>query len=226
MTKRKRLGRPTKISAKVRARLVEASKLGLTRGLQAEYAGISVSTLQHWLARGRKATSGQYRQLVAALRASEAEGAFEAMERIRDGQKKDWRAAAWYLERRHGYRRGGPSEARREQAVDELADEDEVQRLRRQLGDVEQANRQALSSGSFQAYFAGQRLARQLAGDLAHLVGSGDDVALEDMGSDAFARDFEAAAREWPDQLLEVAISVYESRHNIRMMKVVEGGRA
>ncbi len=223
---KKRPGRPSKINKDVRERLVAASRLGLTRDLQSEYAGITSSTLHRWLAHGRKAATGQYHDLWVALKRSEAEGAHAAMERIAEAQKTDWKAAAWYMERRHGYRRNGPAEARRERAADDLVDEDEVASLRRQIGEVSEANRQALQQGSFQAYFAGQRLARQLGSDMTALTGGADAPGLDDMQSDAFAREFKIAADEWPDQLLEIAIGIYEERHEMKLVKVVKGGRA
>ncbi len=223
--KKKRGGRPAKLNDDVRDRLVAASRLGLTRALQAEYANISATTLQRWLATGRQATKGKFRALWLALKQSEAEGAFAAMTRIEEASKTNWKAGAWLMERRHGYRRNGPSEARRERFADDLIDEDPAASLRRQIGEVIEANRQALQTGSFQAYFAGQRLQRNLVTDLAEL-GGGETPGLEDMGTPAFGREFKAAAMEWPDQLLEIAIKVYEERHEMKLMKVIAGGKA
>ena len=220
------MGRRTTLSTSVRDRLVAASKLGLTRDLQAQYAGIGTSTLHRWLAKGRQAKRGRYRELWESLKRAEAEGAVDAMQRIADAQEKDWKAAAWLLERRHGYRRGGPAEARNERAVDELADEDQVAQLRRQLAEVEGANRRALTDGSFQAYFAGKRLAMQLSRELIAVTGTTEDGAIEDLSSDAFELEFRAAAEQWPDQILEIAIGVFEVRHGLKLVRVVEGGRA
>ena len=217
--------RPSKLNADVQKRLIEASKLGLTRELQCEYAGIGRSTLHRWLAKGRLAQKGKNRELWLALNRAEAEGAARAMKKIVAAQDKDWKAAAWFMERRHGYCRNGPAEASRERIAEQIVSEDESESLRRQIGEVQEANRQALTTGSFQAYFAGQRLARTLLKELKILTGDKTDPELEDMESERFASEFKAELMDMPDQLIELAIGVYEDRHEMKLVKVLEGGK-
>lgn len=214
----------TRLTTGVREKLVEASKLGMTRDLQCAFAGIGKSTLFRWMAEGRKAKKGKKRELWEALKEAEALGAKSALDSIRaahEGERKDWKAAAWYLERRHGYRKNGPAESAREEVLELVHGENRVERIQRRIGDGEAAIREALRSNSFQAYFAGIRLVEGLNQDLeiAELQGEEDD-GLDDMSSPRFLRGFESAAEEWPDQLLEAAIGVYERRHNVRMLGV------
>lgn len=84
-------------------RLEEAYKLGLTLPLAAKYAGISEASLSLWLKKGRENPESPYGEVVRRVEGAEAEGAMLAMKRIRAAGKKQWQAAAWLMERRHGY---------------------------------------------------------------------------------------------------------------------------
>lgn len=211
-----------RLTPEVQDRLVAAAKLGATRELQAAYGGIGVSTLHRWLAAGRKAKSGRKRELWDALKEADGLGAFDMLGKIRDAATEgDWKAAAWFLERRHGYRKNGPAELSKEQAIEATETETKVERLKRQIRDAGFAMRAAQTSNSFQAYFAGVRLVETLESqlELAELAGEEED-GLEDMTSPAFIAAFEMAATDWPDQLFEAAIGVYERRHGLRLLGV------
>ncbi len=215
------MGRRAKLDEETKRKLVEAALLGATRAIQAEYAGVGKSTLHRWLARGRKAKSGRFRDLWDSLKEAEGLGAARALAAIQGATSRDWKAAAWLLERRHGYRKNGPAEAAREEALELAEHENRIERLERQLREARGAMREALRSNSFQAYFAGVRLEDRLSTDLelAKLQGEEND-GLEDMSSEHFLQAFEHAANEWPDPVLERAIQVYERRHGLRMLGV------
>lgn len=213
------MGRRAKLDEETVAKLAEGALLGMTRDLQARYAGIGKSTLQRWLAQGRKAKTGRYRDLWDRLKEAEGLAAAQALSVIR--QSKQWQAQAWFLERVHGYRKNGPAELAKEEALELADDETRVERVERQLREVRSANRSALAANSFQAFFAGQRLERDLASELelARLEGEQDD-GLDDLDSPAFLEAFKSAATEWSDPMLEAVIQVYERRHGIRMLGV------
>ena len=82
----------------------EAARLGLTIELQARYVGISLRSYYNWRARGEAEDIGPYHDLVAALSEAEAAGAAAAMAAIVKAYREgSWQAAAWIMERRHGY---------------------------------------------------------------------------------------------------------------------------
>jgi hypothetical protein len=119
-------GRPTKLTPERHAAVVKAAAAGLPRELLAKAAGVQARTLRGWMAKGKAATKGVYRELFDAVRAAEI-AAIEtclavvmkaAAERdevttkvitYRDGTTRtetttkrvfEWTAAAWLLERR------------------------------------------------------------------------------------------------------------------------------
>lgn len=89
------MARPSKYTPETADKVCEGIRLGLTYALAAAYAGISWDTLDRW----RKRKTGFAERVAEA----EAIGAAENMQRIRNGARDDWRAAAWIMEHRHGY---------------------------------------------------------------------------------------------------------------------------
>lgn len=91
------MGRPTKLTPEVQAKVVEALRLGAPRKLAAEYAGIAYDTLREWCLR----RGPFYVAFAGALKEAESKGSVAALAKIQkaatDGQ---WQAAAWLLERR------------------------------------------------------------------------------------------------------------------------------
>lgn len=87
-----RSGRPTKYTEDKADAIVAAVRAGATLRLAAASAGISLDTLARW----RK------RFAAFADRLTEAEGkaAVRPLALIAEAAKRDWRAAAWLLERR------------------------------------------------------------------------------------------------------------------------------
>ncbi len=97
------MARPSKLTDECQARLVEALRSGATYALACQAAGVDYSTFRRWMRRGEKAKSGRYRLFHEAIRRAEGECAMSCLEAIRDSAPKEWTAAAWLLERRHGY---------------------------------------------------------------------------------------------------------------------------
>lgn len=72
---------------------------GVSRAVAARAAGVAVSTLYNWTQRAKK-EAGIYREFVRAMIRAERAGEIRCAERIQLAAKKDWKAAAWYLEHR------------------------------------------------------------------------------------------------------------------------------
>lgn len=99
--KKKGKGRPKKNEAWRLKRFVEGTRKGLTRKLAAQFAGMSLSTAEDYLKRGRE---GQpvYSEFSEAVYEAEADGAAKIFQTIAKHSRKDWRAGAWILNNRHG----------------------------------------------------------------------------------------------------------------------------
>ncbi|MBG89530.1 MAG: hypothetical protein CMO80_21905 [Verrucomicrobiales bacterium] len=83
--------------------------LGCTYELAASYAGIHVSTLFGWLAKGREGMEG-FSEFFDDVKKAEAQCAMGALGIVIQAARGtpgnndgDWKAAAWLLERRHQY---------------------------------------------------------------------------------------------------------------------------
>lgn len=93
------MGRPIELTPELQKLLCDALKAGNTRKDAAHHAGISVSTLYSWMKRGRQGEV-EFLEFLSAVEGAEAECAYRNVAFIQKAAAKDWRAAAWWLERR------------------------------------------------------------------------------------------------------------------------------
>lgn len=101
-------GRPSKFTPEVREKVLAAVAQGMHRSTAAAYAGISLSTLNKYLAIGASADAPpEYEQFLAEVLQREAQSEMTDIMRInKAAQDGEWRAAAWKAERRHPERWG------------------------------------------------------------------------------------------------------------------------
>src|SRR5262245_28587191 len=99
-----RTGRPTKLTPEVQDQLCKALRTGCSLRDAALLAGIYPSTLQRWLARGRAEQQGGYCDLREAVTRARCLWRAAMLAQVRRASKRDWRAAAWALERLGGRR--------------------------------------------------------------------------------------------------------------------------
>ena len=148
--------------------LCQAIEEGCTYKLAAAAAGISESTLYNWLSAGRKARAGKQRELLEAMKKAEQRRAQLLLSRINQHSNKDWKAAAWLLERRYGYRKDSILEDFPEQEKQKVI-LDPKELLLKQAEDLQSAISAARSAGSFQALAALQRQLLGVINELNHL---------------------------------------------------------
>lgn len=94
-------GRPTLLNPTRQAVLLKAIEQGMPLKQAAEVAGMSYDTLNHWQKKGESDTAPpEYRQFCQLLRHSQAIAMQVHVSAIHKAAERDWRAAAWMLERR------------------------------------------------------------------------------------------------------------------------------
>ncbi len=95
------MGRPSKLTPVVAARILEAVELGATWERAADAAGVGASTLRDWRQRG-EAGEKPFAAFLAALKRAEGAGVERALMVIRKAAAAGaWQASAWLLERRY-----------------------------------------------------------------------------------------------------------------------------
>lgn len=97
-------GRNTKLTPEIIKILADSIEAGLTHKLACQAANVGQSTLYLWKSIGDEQESGLERDLVDAIEEAEAKLAKQCVDMVRLAGLDDWKAAAWMLERRLGYR--------------------------------------------------------------------------------------------------------------------------
>jgi transposase-like protein len=120
------VARPSKLTPALRGRIALAVSGGASLRAAAQVSGVADSTLRSWLARGRseqgarKRARGElpYVELLEAVERAGARAEVRAAALIAKAAETDWRAAAWYLERRDPETFGPPKLALEHTGVD------------------------------------------------------------------------------------------------------------
>lgn len=99
------MARPTKLTKQVKAKILEALKLGATREHAAAYAGIASRTFYNWMSQGKGDEKGPYLQFFHDVKKAEGENTVAMLGIVKAASQTDWKAAAWCLERCRGYTR-------------------------------------------------------------------------------------------------------------------------
>ena len=102
-----RTGRPTKLTRELGDEIVAAIREGNYLETAAALVGVNVSTVRHWLRRGRRQQGGLHADFSAAVRKAEGYAEQQSLDRIRQAAERGvWVADAWYLERKFPARWG------------------------------------------------------------------------------------------------------------------------
>ena len=94
--------RPYKLNDRMIDVISRALELGASRKVAAEAAGVHVSTLYAYLAKGKEEDSGKYRELHDRIKKAESNCCLRALSKIQQAAMEGkWQAACWLLERRY-----------------------------------------------------------------------------------------------------------------------------
>jgi len=150
-TTQKKLGK----FEKVRGVIVEAIANGASYRMACNVAGIVDSTFYTWMATGRDNPDTEFATFRSEVLQAESQQGQKMLALIQQHAVKDWKAAAWVLERRHGFTRDGRVNTDQVKNVD--IPKDTYDLLKQQAADLYSAVQQAEQSESWQAYAALQR---------------------------------------------------------------------
>lgn len=107
---RRGVGRPTRLTPRVQQAIVDAVAAGNFLEVAFRFGGISRKTGFEWLKRGADDDAlGQesiWTEFRDAVLAAESRAEIMALGFVRQAMVGDWKAAAWYLERKHRERWG------------------------------------------------------------------------------------------------------------------------
>lgn len=99
-------GRPSKLTDELHADLVKWIQAGNYIETAAILCGINKASVYNWLKRGRTARSGKYKLFFDAVRQAQAKSEARLVNIVEMAAKRDWKAAAWRLERKFPNRYG------------------------------------------------------------------------------------------------------------------------
>lgn len=140
-------GRPSKLDADRKERIISALKAGNYRQVACEFAGIGYGTFSKWMHAGARRTESEYGSFRAAVLEAERQAEVRCVARVMAATENDWKAAAWWLERKRSERwsrkdrlehvgaKGGPIQAK---VLHGLTDDtlDQVESLLRQASEA------------------------------------------------------------------------------------------
>ena len=154
--------RRTKLNEEVKKRIISAIQMGATYEIAAEHAGICRKTLYSWIEKGKTASKGsKHYTFLHDFRKAEARAALTSLTTIqREIQNGDWKAAAWFLDRRAGFRRDATISNETNISQTETQQSQEIDyrsMILTQISELKQSMDKAKESGSWQAYAALQR---------------------------------------------------------------------
>jgi transposase len=155
--------RRSKLNEEVQKRIIQAIQMGATYEIAAEHAGICRKTLYSWIEKGKTASRGsKHYTFLHDFRKAEARAALTSLTTIqKEIQNGDWKAAAWFLDRRAGFRRDATITNEANLTKSQEAEAEQIPDYRKmmtiQISELRQSMDKAKDSGSWQAYAALQR---------------------------------------------------------------------
>lgn len=196
---------------------VDAIRNGCTYKAAASATGICEKTIYNWLRKGREATrkNCRYKQFLQAVKKAELERQQHLLQRIIEATDKDWKAGAWLLERRYGYRKDAVFDIPEEEKVADLP-RDPLQLMKQQAIDLQGAMKQAMQAQSWQAYSALQRQYISVIDNIRAIEAEqGANDSLENASNDQLRNEAVQAIITLPPVLRQEIISELAKYNNV-----------
>lgn len=100
-------GRPSKFTPEVKNTICDYISAGNYIDTSCRLAGVDYTTFRGWVVRGEQEGKGEYFDFLRQVRLAEAQAEAERVRLIlQAGRLDDWKANAWYLERKYPERWG------------------------------------------------------------------------------------------------------------------------
>ena len=100
-------GRPSKLTDELTEKLCYYISQGNYFDTACKLVGVSFSTFRSWIVKGEEESKGRFFEFSEAIKRAEAEAEAKRVELIlKAGKYQDWKANAWYLERKYPERWG------------------------------------------------------------------------------------------------------------------------
>jgi AcrR family transcriptional regulator len=181
--------------------VIQAVQKGCTYKLAASAAGVSESSVYRWIREG-EAGKRPYKNFLERIRSAEHERAASLLDMVYQAGNKDWRSAAWFLERRYGYRKDAPLDEVKEDKPPVAVDVDARTLLVTQSSELQMAMNKASQAHSWQAYAALQRQFVSVIEQIRQIdADSGANDALLNMTDEQILSEMEAAVLSMPPVL-------------------------
>lgn len=119
----KKPGRPSKLTPELQARLTRLISIGIPIGVACEAEGITKKTLRNWRAKA-EAGDAAYDSFVADMDQALAKAEVGVTMHVIKAAQHDWRAGAWWLERRRPEHYGTKQTVVIEKAPEQMSDEE------------------------------------------------------------------------------------------------------
>lgn len=92
-------GGPTKLTPQMHKDICNWLRAGNYLNTTARLVGVHMYSIYRWLERGHKEKKGIYRDFLMDVRKAQAEAETKLLSYVNGAGRKDWKAAAWRLER-------------------------------------------------------------------------------------------------------------------------------
>jgi transposase len=100
-------GRPSKFTTEIKDNICEYIAQGNYLDTACRLAGVDYTTFRGWMVKGEQEGKGEYFEFLRQVRLAEAQAESERVRLIlQAGRLDDWKANAWYLERKYPDRWG------------------------------------------------------------------------------------------------------------------------